>query len=132
MKNIMAVITGILFSLILFALVTAFVMKFNVEPYASFGTGKFSSSDLSILQNKILVVNYFVVFPFITLITGCIVALIARNKEYILGLISITPIGIAFFDRSVSGMLSIIELVILCLLGVLFSKKLKNRRAKTP
>ncbi len=131
MKNVMAVISGIIFSLTLFALVTALVMKFNIEPYASFSTGKFSNTDLGILQNKILVVNYFVVFPFIGLITGCIVGLISRNKEYILGIISITPIGIAFIDRSVSWVLSIIELVILCLLGVLFSKRLKNRRAKT-
>lgn len=132
MKNAIAVISGIIFSLILFALVSIFVMKFNVEPYASFGTGKFSRTDLGALQNKIIVINYFVIFPFISFATGCIVALISRSNEYILGIISIIPIGIAFFDRSVNWAFSIIELVILCLLGVLLSKRLKNIRAKTP
>ena len=132
MKNIIAVISGILLSLILFALVSVFVIKFNVEPYASFGRGKFSSTDFGTIQNNIIVINYFIVFPIISFITGYVVGLIAKNKEYILGLISIIPVMIVFFDKSISWTFSVIMLVALCLLGVLLSKRLKKRKAKVP
>lgn len=130
MKNAIAVIAGIIFSLILFALVSVFVMKFNVEPYASFGRGKFSSADLGTLQNKIIIINYFVVFPLISFTTGCIVGLIAISNAYIIGIISIIPVTIAFYDRSISWTISVMASVVLCLLGVLLSKRLKNKRTK--
>lgn len=130
MKNTIAIISGVIVSLILFTFVSAFVMKYNIEPYSSFGKGGISNSDLSALQNKIIIINYFVVFPMISLVSGCVVSYIANNKEYILGLFSIIPIVVLFVDRSVIWIFSVIVVVIFSLLGVVLSKKLKTKRTK--
>jgi len=130
MKNIIAIISGVIVSLILFALVSVLVMKFNVEPYASFGKGNFTKGDLSTLQNKIVILNYYIVLPIVSLIACCIVGYIAKSKEYILGIISIIPVVILFFDKSVTWIFSVIVVVIFSLVGVVLSKKLKNIRAK--
>ena len=131
MKNIIAIIFGVTISFILLALFPVFVMTFNIEPYASFGKGVLNNKvDISSLQSNILNIIYFFVFPIISLITGFIVGYIAKSKGYILGLLSMIPIVILFFDSSVTWLFGVIVIGVFSLLGVVLSKKLKNIRAK--
>jgi len=130
MRNIIAIILGLIVSFILFSLVSILIMKLNIEPYYGFSKGNFVKNELGTIQNKVIFLNYFLIFPFVSLITCCIVTFIAKNREYIVGLCSIIPVVVLSFDSSILWLFSLLVVVGFSLIGVTLSKKLKAKKTK--
>lgn len=126
MKNVIAIMSGVIVSLILFTLISFLVMKFNVEPYSSFGSGDFLKGDLYALQSRIVFINFFILFPLISFVAAGIVSCIAKNNEYILGVLSVIPLVVLSFDKSLVGIFGIVFVVLFASLGVALIRKIKK------
>jgi hypothetical protein len=126
MRNIAAVLIGILISFLTMALIAFVFMYFGVGPFFEFATGNFDKMQFFDLAKKITLWYIFLLFPIIAFVTGLFSALIARDWEYVIGILCIVPLLIIFFDASFNYLLILLSIVLFETIGVNFAKRMKR------
>lgn len=131
-RNIIACICGIIISFLLVSFAGFIIMNFKIYPFYEFATGsidKFFELGPTIFQ-KINMYFFIVIFPIIVFITGLVTGLIAKRKEYLIGIISIMPLYIVFFllsSFSIRSIFGLISFVLSVTLGIYIAKTLKRK-----
>ncbi len=130
-RNLLVLICGIFSSFLLVGITTFIKLKLNVSPFYEFMSGnlrKFFEPDSRLLE-KMIYIDIFITFPLITFLTGLITGLIARSKEYSIGIISIAPLYIIFFisDYSFHSIYALLSFSISVTFGVYISKAIKKK-----
>jgi hypothetical protein len=133
LRNGIAIIFGTLISFSLIAITGFIVIHFKIYPFYDFVSvvAVGDESKFFKLGENVLYAFIFIIFPLVALATGFSTALISRQKEYLLGIISTLPLFIIFFIYSSS--VSIIESIyalFICIffpmIGVFIAKSLRR------
>jgi hypothetical protein len=96
MRSLMAVIAGAVTSFLMMAVIAFLMMTLDIKPFSDFGTGKVTQAQFIFVAQKILFLYFVIILPFIGLVTGLVAALIARHKEYMIGLLHFPHVNCFF------------------------------------
>ena len=130
-RNYLALICGIFLSFLLVGVAGFILANFKIPPFYEFMIGNsrnFFEPDSRLLE-EMMYIDIFVTFPIITFTTGLISGLIAKRKEYLIGIISIIPLFIIFniYSFSINSIYTCISFLISVVFGVFISKSLKKK-----
>jgi len=131
-RNLLALITGILSSFLLAAIAGFIVLNLRVYPFYqfiySFRIG--DTKNLLDLAEKVLHIIIFLIFPIISFITSFIAALIATRREYLISIMTVIPLCIVFwiysFPLSINSIFAVFTFLISSTVGAYISKALKS------
>ncbi len=126
MRNLIAIVSGSITSFFLQAVFAFLMMRFDIKPFSDFARGTVTANNFFIIAQKIIYLYYLVLIPSIAFISGIVAALLAKNKEYIVGLLSILPAYIIVYDFSLTYFLMIFVASVLMLFGVRVAVYLKK------
>lgn len=127
MRNLIAVIAGILTSILLMSLTAFLMMRFDIKPFSDFAKGTIAKDQVFLVANKIVSLFYWIFIPVYAFCAGLVSTLFARNREYIIGLICILPLFIIFFEFSFVYAVIVFAAYALMSLGVLLALHLKKK-----
>ena len=126
MRNIIAVILGIITSFFTLLIVFFVLMKFDIGSFRTFALDKFKPDQFSAILNQ-LRWQWPLIFIPPSFAAGAVAALTAKKKEYLLGLLSILPILLLFFNHFLLDYLFLIMSVFFfTIIGVKTAKLLKG------
>lgn len=98
MRNFIAIIAGTITSFLLLGVNFFLILHFDIKPYSDFVKGTITPDQLtSVFAYKGLYMITLMLNPAIAFFAGLLAALLAKNKEYLIGLLCILPMYIVFF-----------------------------------
>lgn len=118
MRNLIAVIVGAITSFLMMAVIAFLMMRLDIKPFSDFAMGKVNQAQFYLVAQEVVFLYALLIVPLIALIAGVVTASIARNKEYLLGLLCIVPMFFLFLDFSTNYFLMVVIASILMLVGV--------------
>ena len=128
MRNLKAILLGIT-TLFVFAIILTFVLiNFDIEPFNKFATGNFDKALFFKLTKNIIILYILIIFPVISFITGVVSALVAKSREFFIGLISVSPLFILFFDFSSYYLLILLSVTISVAIGTKIALRIKKSK----
>jgi len=127
MRNLIAIMVGAIASFLLMAVIAFLMLRFDIRPFSDFAKGTVPNEQFFLVAQKIVYIYSLVLLPAIAFFAGMFAALLAKNKEYLIGLFCILPMLIVFLDFSGNYFVMVFVAVTLMLIGVsvaiLFKKK---------
>jgi len=130
MRNVISIISGILVSFITMAIIAFIIIKFDIMPITDFARGNFSCSDFTSVLQKMMLLYITILFPLISLATGIVAGIIAKNKEYLLGFLSAIPMLSLFFEPSIYYFLILLSVSLFIFVGIYIAKYIKSKMTK--
>ena len=127
MRNTLAIILGIMVPFLCMAIIGFILVNFDIEPFSKFAKGDFREDELIKLFQEVNILYQIALFPFISIVTGIFIGLIAKDKEYLVGYICVIPFSLLFFDFSISYFLELVGIYLFLSIGVYLARKLKNQ-----
>jgi hypothetical protein len=96
MRNITAVILGIITSFVTLFLIFSLLFIFDIGPLRTFALGKFGPDQFAAILNQVYW-QFLLIISLVSFVAGIVTALKAKNKEYFLGILSIFPMLLIYF-----------------------------------
>lgn len=130
MRNFIAIIAGAITSFFMMAVIAFLMLSLDIKPFSDFAKGTVTNDQFFLVAQKVLYLYSLILLPAIAFFAGLLAALIAKNKEYLIGLLCILPMFVVYFDFSSIYFVMVFAASALMLLGVraavYFKKKRKN------
>ncbi len=127
MRYFIAVLSGTITSFLMMGVVTFMVMQFDIKPYSDYLVGELYYEHIFLIADRVLIIVYIIILPLIAFIASLVAALIAKNKEYLIGLLSIFPMVILFFYVSRYYWVMVLTTSILAITGVRLAIFIKSK-----
>jgi hypothetical protein len=127
MRNLIAIITGAIASFLLLATCAFLILRLNIKPFSDFARGAVSNGSVFLVAQKIVYLYSLILLPAVAFIAGMLAARLAKNKEYLIGLLCILPMFIVFFDFSPVYFVMVFAASALMLIGVRVAVYFKNK-----
>lgn len=128
-RNLVALIMGIITSFSAISMTGFILINFQVNPFYHFLSVAISGDGKAFVSAGQSVMCYFIfiIFPLVAITTGVITGLIAKNRPYFVGIISIMPliISINIFALSIDSLYMSISSFISVTLGIFIAKLIR-------
>jgi hypothetical protein len=131
MRKILSIIITAITPFIAMVVICLAIINFGIEPFSKFAKGNFKEQELVDIFSRTIVFYQIFIFPIISVITGLIAGVIARNREYLIGLISVIPFCAIWFEFSLNYGVQLLIIYVFVSLGVYIARRMKSPRKKT-
>ena len=134
-RALIALICGVASSFLLIGLLSFLTMNLKIYPFYDFYLTVQGNSQETFfaLAQKIVYVFVFVIFPIISFVSSFLTALLAKQKEILLGILSLLPLYAVFnlYPGSFSNesIYELITFLIFAVVGSYVAKVLNKRRS---
>lgn len=121
MRNLLAIIVGVITTILMLTFVIYILAYFNIGPCRQIMSSNFNYDTLRVIAKYFI----FIIFPISSFVAAFVASLIANNKE-ICGIASILPlIIIAFKMPSVYLLLAVVTIILSMIAGIMTTKHIK-------
>ena len=100
MRNFIAIIAGAITSFFMMAVIAFLMLSLDIKPFSDFAKGTVTNDQFFFSRSKGTLSLFFDTLTSDCFFAGLLAALIAKNKEYLIGLLCILPMFVVYFDFS--------------------------------
>jgi hypothetical protein len=131
MRNFIAVIAATITSFFMIAAIAFLMLRLDIKPFSDFAKGTATDDQVFGVAHNLLYLYTLILLPAIAFFSGLLAALLAKNKEYLIGLLCILPMFVIFFDFSSIYFVMVFAASALMLLGVRVAVYFKKKIVRT-
>jgi len=133
MRKLPAVLCGAASSFVAVALVTFLALRFDVGAFRHFALGEFAAEQFFTVAEQAAAFIVAVILPLGSLVAGLLTALLARERSYLLSMISALPL-LAVFVLSTGwsgryGVLATLAILLSAAIGAAVATVVRRKRA---